>query len=308
MNAEETQYLDLIRDILENGSLEPGRNGDTISTFGKTMRFSLKDGQLPLLTTKRVAWKTCFRELMWFIRGRTDAKELQQQDVHIWDANGTREFLDKRGLTDYPEGVLGPIYGYQWRHFNAAYIYGNHIPHWNTPRCLADRVETPPPYAGVDQLQQLIDALLDPEKRNSRRLILTSWNPTQIDQMALPPCHVLAQFRVQRGNRLSCALYQRSGDVGLGVPFNIASYAFLTHLLANHCGLVAEELVHFIGDAHIYVEHVDALKQQLERDPFEFPNIRIQTAKPKIDDYDVDDIVFTKSYRHHPKIEMELKD
>jgi thymidylate synthase len=307
MNAEETQYLDLIRDILENGSLEPGRNGDTISTFGKTMRFSLKDGQLPLLTTKRVAWKTCFRELMWFIRGRTDAKELQQQDVHIWDANGTREFLDKRGLTDYPAGVLGPIYGYQWRHFNAAYIYGNHIPHWNTPRGLGDRVETPPPYAGVDQLQQLIDALINPEKRNSRRLILTSWNPTQIDQMALPPCHVLAQFRVQRGNRLSCALYQRSGDVGLGVPFNIASYAFLTHLLAAHCGLEAEELVHFLGDAHIYVEHVDALKRQLEVDPFEFPKIRIPMTKPKIDDYDVDDIVFTKSYRHHPKIEMELK-
>lgn len=307
MNAEETQYLNLIRDILENGSLEPGRNGDTISTFGKTMRFSLKDGQLPLLTTKRVAWKTCFRELMWFIRGKTDARELQEQNVHIWDANATREFLDSRGLRQYPEGVLGPIYGYQWRHFNAVYIQGSDMPHWNTPRRLGDRVETPPPYAGVDQLQQIIDALRNPEKRDSRRLILTSWNPAQIDQMALPPCHVLAQFRVQKGNRLSCALYQRSGDVGLGVPFNIASYAFLTHLLANHCGLEAEEFVHFIGDAHIYVEHIDALNQQVERESFEFPKIRIRQIKPNIDDYDVDDVIFTQSYRHHPKIEMGLK-
>lgn len=306
MNTEETQYLDLIRDILENGSLEPGRNGNTISTFGKTMRFSLKDGQLPLLTTKRVAWKTCFRELMWFIRGQTDIKELQEQNVHIWDANGTREFLDSRGLTDYPEGVLGPIYGYQWRHFNAAYIQGSDMPYWNTTRGLSDRVETPPPYAGIDQLQKIIDALRNPVEQYSRRLILTAWNPLQIDQMALPPCHVLAQFRVQNGNRLSCALYQRSGDMGLGVPFNIASYAFLTHILAKHCDLEPGELIHFLGDAHIYAEHIDGLKMQLDRAPLAFPKIKIADKKPNIEEYNLEDIVFVEPYQYWPKIDMQI--
>lgn len=308
INREEQQYLDLIRDVMENGSLETGRNGDTISAFGRTMRFSLKDGQLPLLTTKHVAWKTCFRELMWFLCGKTDNQELQKQGVRIWNANATREFLDSRGLGNYPEGVLGPIYGYQWRHFNAPYIQGRDVPYWRNPTDqsgFTNRIETPPPHAGIDQLQQIIDALKHPTERYSRRLIMTAWNPLQIDQMALPPCHVLAQFRVQRGNRLSCALYQRSGDIGLGVPFNIASYSFLTHLLAKHCGLEAEEFVHFLGDAHIYTEHVDALKLQLEREAFPFPKIRI-SEKSHIEDYDLEDIVFTEEYRYHPKIEMEM--
>ena len=306
--SEEQQYLDLIREVLETGELETGRNGDTIASFGHMMRFSLKDGKIPLLTTKQVAWKTCFRELMWFIRGETDNKELQKQNVHIWDANGTREFLDSRGLVSYPEGVLGPVYGYQWRHFNAPYICGKDIPHWSGSdmvSSLLDRVEKPPSYAGVDQLQKIIAALRDPVERTSRRLILTAWNPIQIDQMALPPCHVLAQFRV-RGNRLSCALYQRSGDIGLGVPFNIASYSFLTHLLAKHCGLIADEFVHFLGDVHIYQSHIESLKMQVERTPLEFPRIRIKSVKDKIEDYDLGDIEFLEQYLHHPKIEMNM--
>jgi thymidylate synthase len=305
MNKEEQQYLDLIGDVLENGELELGRNGNTVCSFGKTMRFSLKDGQLPLITTKQVAWKTCFRELMWFIRGRTDNQELQKQNVHIWDANATREFLDSRGLTNYPEGILGPVYGHQWRHFNAPYIYGKDIPYWHTAPH-SDRVETPADWAGIDQLQQIIDALKDPVERTSRRLIMTAWNPNQINQMALPPCHILAQFRVRGGNRLSCALYQRSGDIGLGVPFNIASYSFLTHLLAKHCDLVADEFVHFLGDAHVYESHIESLKVQIERTPFEFPKIAIQTKKDKIEEYDLADIVFSEPYIHHPKIEMPL--
>jgi thymidylate synthase len=297
MNCDEQQYLNLIREVLENGDLEPGRNGNTISSFGHMMRFSLKDGRMPLLTTKQVAWKTCFKELMWFIRGKTDNAELQKQNVHIWDANATREFLDSRGLVNYPDGILGPVYGYQWRYFNAPYIYGN-----------ADnnRVDVPPSFAGVDQLQKIIDALKDPVERTSRRLIMTAWNPAQIDQMALPPCHVLAQFRVKSGGRLSCSLYQRSGDIGLGVPFNIASYSFLTHLLAKHCGLEADEFVHFLGDAHIYVDHVESLKQQIERIPYNFPRIVIKSLKEKIDDYDLGDIEFTEPYLHYPKIEMPL--
>ena len=311
-NKEEQQYLDLIRDILDHGELELGRNGNTLSSFGNMMRFSLKDGKIPLLTTKQVAWKTCFKELMWFIRGETDNRTLQSQNVHIWDANGTREFLDSRGLANYPEGVLGPVYGYQWRHFNAPYICGKDIPHWfrieeSEPMySLTDRVENPPSYAGIDQLRQIITALKDPAQRSSRRLILTAWNPAQINQMALPPCHVLAQFRVRGGNRLSCALYQRSGDVGLGVPFNIASYAFFTHILANHCGLIADDFVHFLGDAHIYEEHVDALRTQIERPPFEFPTIHIMNKKERIEEYTLDDIEFATPYLHYPKIEMKM--
>lgn len=309
MNPEEQQYLDLIRDIMATGSLERGRNGNTMSLFGRSMRFSLKDGRMPLLTTKQVAWKTCFKELMWFVRGCTDNAELQKRNVHIWDANATREFLDLRGLEKYEEGILGPVYGYQWRHFNAPYIQGHDVPYWNksmNPLGENPRVETPPPYAGVDQLQQIIDALRHPEERHSRRLILTAWNPLQLDQMALPPCHVLAQFRVREGNRLSCAMYQRSGDVGLGVPFNVASYAFLTHLLAKHCGLEADELVHFIGDAHIYEEHTEALKTQIGREPFPFPTIVIQSAKPSIEDYDLADLEIA-NYQCHSKITMAMK-
>jgi thymidylate synthase len=311
-NGEEQQYLDLIREVLETGELEQGRNGDTIASFGHMMRFSLKDGKIPLLTTKQVAWKTCFKELMWFLRGETDIKELQKQNVHIWDANSTREFLDSRGLTNYPEGVLGPVYGYQWRHFNAPYICGKDIPHWSRIEesepmySLMERVEKPPSYAGVDQLQKIIAALRDPVERKSRRLILTAWNPQQINQMALPPCHVLAQFRVRGGNRLSCALYQRSGDIGLGVPFNIASYSFLTHILAKHCGLVADEFVHFLGDVHVYQSHVESLKTQIERTPLDFPRIQIKSVKEKIEDYDLGDIEFLEQYLHHPKIEMDM--
>ena len=285
--TEEKQYLDLVRDVLENGDLERGRNGDTLAVFGRMMRFSLKDGKMPILTTKQVAWKTCFRELMWFIRGRTDNRELQKQGVHIWDANATREFLDSRGLTEYPEGILGPIYGYQWRNFGAPYSSSRQ------------------PEGGVDQLQQIIDALSDPQQRYSRRLIMTAWNPSQIPEMALPPCHVLAQFSV-KGNRLSCALYQRSGDVGLGVPFNIASYSFLTHLLAKHCDLEADEFVHFLGDAHVYTGHVDGLRTQLEREPLEFPRIRIKGKKERMDDYDLDDLEFVAGYRYYPKIGLPL--
>jgi len=307
-NKEEQQYLDLIREVFEYGEPEQGRNGATKSVFGRSMRFSLKDGKIPLLTTKQVAWKTCFRELMWFIRGETDNYKLKQQNVHIWDGNASREFLNSRGLSNYPEGVLGPIYGYQWRHFNAPYICGKDLPYWgdNLISTALDRVEKPPSYAGVDQLQQIIDALRDPVQRASRRLILTAWNPIQLDEMALPPCHVLAQFRVRGGNRLSCALYQRSGDIGLGVPFNIASYSFLTHLLAKHCGLVADEFVHFLGDAHIYDSHTESLRTQLERAPFAFPKIQIREVKSKIEEYDLADIEFTEPYLHYPKIDMEM--
>lgn len=299
-SVEENQYLDLIRHILEYGSYECGRNGNTYSVFGNMMRFNLRDGTLPLLTTKQVAWKTCFKELMWFLSGNTSNQSLNEQNVHIWDGNSTREFLDSRGLHNYQEGdELGPIYGWQWRHFNKPYICKQQREKSEEDKNINN---------GVDQLQQIIDDLKDPQKQTSRRLIMTAWNPLQLDQMALPPCHILCQFNVREGKYLSCALYQRSGDVGLGVPFNIASYSFLTHILAHHTGLIADEFVYFLGNAHIYEEHREMLKMQCERTPNPFPQIRILgEPKEKIESYTLADIEFLKEYKFHPAIKMEMK-
>jgi thymidylate synthase len=314
MPHEEQQYLELIREILARGTLEKGRNGNTLSVFGRSMRFSLADGQIPILTTKQVAWKTCAKELFWFLSGSTDNGILQKQGVGIWNGNATREYLDSRGLTDYQENELGPIYGYQWRHFGLPY----------QKRCdkedgtnTIDETETKDLNSknakkkGIDQIQQIIETLRDPEQRSSRRIILTAWNPLQLDEMALPPCHILAQFNVRDGTYLSCAMYQRSGDVGLGVPFNIASYSLLTHILAKHTGLVAEEFVYFLGNAHVYEEHVEALKIQVEREPFLFPKIKIsdinEDLAQTIENYTLENIVFQTPYQYHPSIKMDMK-
>ena len=263
---EELQYLSLIRKIIQRGSLEEGRNGNTYSTFGESMRFSLNDGKIPILTTKKVAWKTCLKELLWFISGNTDNSKLQNMNVHIWDANSSRNFLDSRGLYDRPVDDLGPIYGHQWRFFNAPYT----------------GCESNYQGQGVDQLQYIIDCLRDPARRNSRRLVMSAWNPCQIDEMALPPCHILCQFNVHDGNKLSCSLYQRSADLGLGVPFNIASYSLLTHLLAKHCGLEAFEFIHFMGNVHIYESHIE-----------------------NINDYKIEDFTI-HNYKSHGVIAMDM--
>jgi thymidylate synthase len=286
----ESQYTQLIKDILEKGAMESGRNGLTKSLFGYSMRFSLNDGSLPLLTTKRVAWKTCFKELMWFIRGSTDNAELQNEGVHIWDDNSTREFLDGRGLNDRDENDLGPVYGHQWRHFNAPY----------------ETCHTNYAGKGMDQLSNIIEQLKDPTKRQSRRLVMSAWNPCQLDEMALPPCHILAQFNVRDNQYLSCALYQRSGDVGLGVPFNIASYSFLTHIIAKHCGLIADEFVYFLGNCHIYEEHLEVLREQILREPYEFPKISINATHENIEDYTIDDIVWETPYVSHTPLKMKM--
>ena len=287
-NEEEMQYLNLIKNILENGTTETGRNGNTISIFGGSMRFSLSNNKIPILTTKKTAWKTCLKELLWFIRGETNNKILQEQGVHIWDGNSTPEFLKSRGL-DYEDGELGPIYGFQWRNFNGDYL----------------EKETPPA-PKIDQLQQIIDQLKNPETRTSRRLIMTAWNPQQLDQMALPPCHILCQFNVHNNTKLSCAMYQRSGDVGLGVPFNIASYSFLTHLIAKHCNLEAHEFVYFLGNAHIYDDHIEQMKTQSDRIPYPFPTIEITVTKENINDYTVEDIKI-HNYQSYEKISMNMR-
>ena len=282
---EEYQYLNLLDNILENGTWEEGRNGRVKSIFGNSMRFSLTNGQIPILTTKKTAWKTCLKELLWFIRGQTDNNILKEQGVHIWDANGSREFLNSRGLSNYNADDLGPIYGWQWRNFNRDYELSSKL--------------------GVDQLQQIIDILKDPKQRTSRRLIMTAWNPCQLDQMALPPCHILCQFSVKNNNQLSCAMYQRSCDTFLGSCFNIASYSFLTHLLANHCGLEAHEFVYFMGDCHIYENAIDACKLQLTREPFEFPTVSIKHIRDNINDYQVDDFNI-HNYKSHNAIKVEM--
>ena len=291
-NHEEQQYLNLIKNILENGTWEEGRNGKTKSIFGNMMRFSLKDGKIPILTTKKTAWKTCLKELLWFIRGETDNKLLQEQGVHIWDGNTTREFLDSRGLTDYREGLIGPGYGFQWRHFGGDY-----------DSSAAGVKEGGKP--GIDQLQQIIDALKDPVQRTSRRLIMSAWNPQQLDEMALPPCHILCQFNVHHGNKLSCSMYQRSNDEACGTSFNIASYSFLTHLIAKHCGLEAYEFVYFKGNCHIYEDHVDGLKLQITREPFPFPTVSIKQVRENINDYHIDDFIL-ENYQHHEPIKFQM--
>jgi thymidylate synthase len=287
---EENQYINLIEDILNNGFLENTRNGAVKTIFGAVMHFSLENNCIPMITTKKLAWKSCLKELLWFIKGDTDNKKLIDQNVNIWNFNGSREFLDQQGLTDNEENDLGPIYGHQWRHYNATY-----------KNCKTDYTNQ-----GVDQLQNIIDQLKDPVKRFSRRLILNSWNPEQIDEMALPPCHVLVQFNVSQENKLSCMLYQRSADIGLGVPFNITSYCFLTHILAKHCGLEAYEFIHTIGNAHIYLEHIGALEEQIKKKPYEFPKIEITNIHDKIDDYCIEDINII-NYKFHEKIFMEIK-
>lgn len=216
---EEYQYLEHIKNILEKGIKREDRTGvGTYGIFGAQMRYSLRNNIFPLLTTKRVFWRGVVEELLWFIRGSTNAFELSNKNVHIWDANSTREFLDSVGLSHHEVGDLGPVYGFQWRHFGAKYA-GMHADYTNK---------------GIDQLAQVIHTIKT--KPTDRRIIMCAWNPIDIPEMALPPCHCLVQFFVAN-DELSCLLYQRSADMGLGVPFNIASYALLTYMIAHVTGL-----------------------------------------------------------------------
>lgn len=285
----EQQYIDLINDILKNGKEVNGRNGKTLTVFGRLMRFDLKNNYIPALTTKKVAWKTCLKELLWFISGKTDNKILKEKNVKIWNDNSSREYLDSIGLTNREEDDLGPVYGHQWRHFNAEYT-----------TCHED-------YSGkgVDQLKYIIECLKDKEKRYSRRLIMSAWNPCQIDEMALPPCHVLVQFNVI-DDKLSCSLTQRSCDVGLGVPFNILSYSILLRLIAKHCELEVDEFVYFMGNVHIYDDHVDSLKEQCKNEIKDMPKLNILNKRDNIDDYTISDFEL-ENYTFGDKIIMKMR-
>jgi len=286
----ENQYLNMINRIIKYGTKQEGRNGNTISLIGQNLRFNLENNTIPLLTTKKLAWKTCLKELFWFISGDTSNKTLKEQSVKIWNQNASREFLDSQGLHHLVEDDLGPVYGHQWRHYNAKY-YNSNINYEGM---------------GVDQLQNVINRLKDKETRNSRRIILNAWNPNQIDEMALPPCHVMSQYLV-KDDELSVLLYQRSGDVGLGIPFNIASYSFLAHILGKHCNLKPKEFIHIIGDAHIYEEHVEVLQEQMVKTPYDYPKIKIKSKHDNIEDYNMKDVEII-DYKYHDKIEMVMKE
>ncbi|GLH06948.1 Thymidylate synthase [Gryllus bimaculatus] len=284
---EEYQYLDQIERILECGARKDDRTGvGTYALFGAQMRYSLRNGTFPLLTTKRVFWRGVVEELLWFIRGSTNSRELSEKNVRIWDANSSREYLDSLGFSDRAEGDLGPVYGFQWRHFGAEYKDMN-----------ADYTGQ-----GIDQLKEVINTIKT--RPDDRRMIMCAWNPLDIPLMALPPCHCLVQFFVANGE-LSCQLYQRSADMGLGVPFNIASYSLLTYMIAKVTGLQPGEFIHSLGDNHVYVNHVEALREQLQRTPRPFPTLHIIRNVNDIEDFQFNDFEL-KDYKPYPKLSMEM--
>lgn len=284
---EELQYLNLVKECIDHGNFRNDRtNTGTVSLFGRQMRFSLENNILPLLTTKSVPFRMVLEELIFFINGQTDNKILQKKNIRIWDGNSSKEFFEKNNI-DREEGDLGPVYGFQWRHWGAQY------------QTCRDNYEG----KGIDQLKTVIEAIkLNPA---NRRLVVSAWNPTQIEEMALPPCHCLFQFHVAN-DKLSCILYQRSADMGLGVPFNIASYSLLTIIIAKLTGLQPGEFVHSIGDVHVYSDHINPLNDQLKREPRSFPTIKLrEKIYEKLEDFEAEDFIL-ENYNPHPKIVMKM--
>jgi len=274
------QYHALLKDILANGEVKDDRTGvGTISVFARQLRFDLKKG-FPAVTTKRLAWKAVVGELLWFLEGSSDERRLAEithgtrdsSKNTIWTGNAQAPYWTPNAKYD---GDLGRVYGVQWRDWNGGY----------------------------DQLMSLVDGLkTDP---TGRRHILTAWNVSELGQMALPPCHVMSQYYVSKSGKLSCHMYQRSVDVFLGLPFNIASYALLTHLLAHHCGLGVGELIISTGDTHIYKDHVEQVKEQLQREPFKLPTLVLNSLKTDIFEMTPQDIAL-RDYQSHDTIKARM--
>lgn len=260
------QYLDLLDHVLKNGVEKTDRTGTgTISVFGYQMRFSLSDG-FPMLTTKKLHLKSILHELLWFLKGETNIRYLTQNGVSIWN-----EWADSNG-------ELGHVYGYQWRSW-PSYKGG-----------------------GIDQITQVVEAIKN--NPDSRRHIVSAWNVADLDNMALPPCHVMFQFYVANG-RLSCSMYQRSADIFIGVPFNIASYALLTHMVAQVCDLQPGDFIHTFGDAHIYLNHLEQVKLQLTREPKTLPSLKMNPAVKNIFDFQFSDFQI-ENYQAHPHIKGDI--
>ncbi len=262
----EQQYLDLLAEVLAQGTEKSDRTGTgTLSVFGRQMRFGLRDS-FPLLTTKKLHVKSIVYELLWFLRGETNVKWLQERGVSIWD-----EWADDKG-------ELGPVYGYQWRHWQA------------------------PDGREIDQIAQVVDSIR--KRPDSRRHLVSAWNPADVERMALPPCHALFQFYVADG-RLSCQMYQRSADLFLGVPFNIASYSLLTLMVAQVTGLAPGELIIVLGDAHLYLNHLEQAREQLTRHPRPFPKMRLNKARRELLDFQYEDFTL-EHYDPHPAIKAPI--
>jgi thymidylate synthase len=260
------QYLDLMKDILDNGSSKSDRTGTgTLSVFGRQMRFNLAEG-FPLVTTKKLHLRSIIYELLWFLNGDTNIRYLNDNNVTIWN-----EWADEKG-------ELGPVYGHQWRSWPA------------------------PDGRNIDQITQVLNQIKT--KPDSRRHIVTAWNPAEVDNMALPPCHALFQFYVAEG-KLSCQLYQRSADFFLGVPFNIASYALLTHMFAQQCDLEAGEFIWTGGDVHLYTNHIEQARLQLSRAPYPLPTLKIGRRPESVFDYRFEDFEIVQ-YQAHPSIKAPI--
>ncbi len=289
------QYLDDLRNILENGQDRDDRTGvGTRGVFGLQTRYDISQS-FPAVTTKKLAWKSVVAELLWFIEGSGDERRLAEilhgdpeGKVTIWTANALSSYWKPKAKF---EGDLGRVYGVQWRTWRTFRDMGTHEDDLVVGH-----------YEEVDQLQNLIDGIInDP---TGRRHILTAWNPGELSDMALPPCHMFSQFYVSNG-KLSCQMYQRSADMFLGVPFNIASYSLLTYMIAQVCDLEPGEFIHTIGDAHIYLNHLDAVREQLEREPLPPPVLQLNTNVKNIDDFTMDDI-FLEGYTNHPAIKAPM--
>jgi len=292
------QYHRLLEDILEHGEDTSDRTGTgTRSIFGHQARYNLKEG-FPAVTTKKLAWKAVVGELLWMLEGSTDERRLAEltygkhrtklvDKSTIWTANADTQGKALGYVNNEYTKELGPVYGAQWRRFN---FYHD-------------------PVVGEDQILGVLNQIKN--QPDSRRIILSAWNPILINRMALPPCHTLSQFRVING-KLSCQMYQRSGDAGLGIPFNIASYALLIHILANECNLAVGDFVHTIGDAHIYLNHIDQMREQLLRDEYPLPKLKIDDDFNLMDrltnGFRLDDVYKFKleNYNYHPTIKMNM--
>ena len=284
----DTVYLNALKEILDNGEDRPDRTGTgTRGIFGMQMRFNLQQG-FPALTTKKLAWRAVVSELLWFIEGSGDERRLAEilhgdrntSKSTIWTANASADYWANKRLRRHP-GDLGRVYGVQWRR-------------WRKPLIRINKVVL----QNLDQLADLITGIK--EDPYSRRHILTAWNPGELELMALPPCHMMAQFYVNNG-RLSCQMYQRSADFPLGVPFNIASYALFTHMIAQVCNLDVGEFIHTIGDAHIYLNQIDGVREQLSREPLPLPTLHLNPEIKDITQFTMDDIQLI-NYQSHPTI------
>lgn len=300
-NSDENQYVDLLKDIIENGEEIDGRNGKVISVFGSPQhKFDLRKG-FPLLTTKRMPFDIIIKELLFFIRGDTDAKSLDKEGVRIWNGNTTREFLDQRGLSHYKVGDMGPMYGWNWRHFGSSY----------------ESCDTNYEGKGFDQLHHLLDNIVN--NPSSRRLLLTTYDPSKVQESVLAPCHGLTiQFNVSNDNKyLDCKMYQRSVDTALGYPFNIASYAAFTAIIGHVTNLTPRYLYMTLGDTHLYESHIEKVKRHFDRTPLKFPKMEITKSFENTTSTSTEDrIKFLenltykdfelKDYAYYPGIKMDM--